>query len=266
MHALITCSHARQFWSAAKESLFLKLPKLHPLTWTKDILCDPRFTSGERARIITVMYNIWTSRNNITHGKEGYNPSKSMELIQDTLNFLELPKNAATMKKPRLHCTWRAPTQGLVKINLDGAIGTVDGRAATGVVARNHITFLGASTKVYDGVSDPLTTEALAARDACAFAIQKGFQAVVLATDCQVLLNHWVERKTDRSVIRPILDEISELKSSFSSFQFLYEGREANQVAHCCAKYAAVNGEFATWDAEPPPWLIHSLRADCNGA
>ena len=142
----------------------------------------------------------------------------------------------------------------------------MDGRAATGVVARNHITFLGASTKVYDGVSDPLTTEALAARDACAFAIQKGFQAVVLATDCQVLLNHWVERKTDRSVIRPILDEISELKSSFSSFQFLYEGREANQVAHCCAKYAAVNGEFATWDAEPPPWLIHSLRADCNGA
>jgi hypothetical protein len=41
-----------------------------------------------------------------------------------------------------------------------------------------------------------------------------------------------VERKIDRSVIRTILDEISELISSFSSFHILYEGREANQVAH----------------------------------
>ena len=51
---------------------------------------------------------------------------------------------------------------------------------------------------------------------------------MVLATDCQVLLKHWVERKNDRSVIRTILDEISELKSGFFSFHFLYEGREAN--------------------------------------
>jgi hypothetical protein len=54
------------------------------------------------------------------------------------------------------------------------------------------------------------------------------------------------------------------MKSVFSSFHFMYEGREANQVAHCCAKFAVINGEPDTWDAEPPPWLVHSLLADCN--
>jgi ribonuclease HI len=141
----------------------------------------------------------------------------------------------------------------VVKINLDGAICEIDGRAASGVVARDNNTFLGASTKVYEGVREPLIVEALAARDACAYAIRRGFDKIVLATDCQVLMNHWAERNIDRSVIKIIVDEISELKSSFSSFHFLYDGREANQVAHCCAKFAVVNGEHATWDAEPPP-------------
>jgi hypothetical protein len=263
MHALVYCGHARQFCCAASEVLFLKLPKLHPVTWTRDILCDPRFTPEVRARIITVMYNIWTSRNNITHGKGGYNPSKTMEVIQDTLQFLELPKQKV---QRGLHepCKWTSPIQGIVKINFDGAICEIDSRAVSGVVARDHNTSIGATTKVYEGVLEPLIVEALAARDACVYDVKRGFDRVVLVTDCQVLMKHWVERKIDRSVIRTILDEISELMSSFSSFHILYEGREANQVAHCYAKFAVVNGEHATWDTEPPPWLIHSLMADCN--
>jgi ribonuclease HI len=263
MHVLIECSHAKQFWSAAKEILLLKLPKLHPLTWTKDILCDPRYTPDERAKIITVMYNIWTSRNNITHGEMGYNPAKSMEFISETLSLLEMPKKTPT-KEARRASQWSRPTQGFVKINLDGAIQEEESRAATGAVARDNVSFRGAMTKVYDGVLDALTVETLALRDACAYAIQKGFDRVVLSTDCQVLLKHWEERNRQRSMIGPILDEISEMKSAFSSFHFMYEGREANQVAHCCAKFAAINGEPNTWDAEPPPWLVHSLRADCN--
>jgi hypothetical protein len=101
MHALIECSHAKQFWSAAKEILLLKLTSLHPMTWTKDILCDPRYTADERAKITTVMYNIWTSRTNITHGEVGYNPAKSMEFISETLRPLELPKSVNSKKGAR---------------------------------------------------------------------------------------------------------------------------------------------------------------------
>jgi hypothetical protein len=180
--------------SAAKEILLLKLPKLHPLTWTKDILCDPRYTVDGRAKITTVMYNIWTSRNNITHGEVGYNPAKSMEFITETLSLLELPKKVISKKGARRPSQWSKPAQGYVKINVDGAIGEEDSMAVTLAIARDNVSFLGATTKVYDGVLDPLIVETLAMRDACAYAIQRGFDRVVLSTDCQVLLKHCEER------------------------------------------------------------------------
>jgi hypothetical protein len=48
MRALVECSQARLLWSAAKELLLLKLLRLHPTTWTRDILCDPSYTRRER--------------------------------------------------------------------------------------------------------------------------------------------------------------------------------------------------------------------------
>ena len=58
MHALIKCSHAQSLWREAREWLHIKLPELHPLTWCRDILCDPRFSESDRAKIVTVMWAI----------------------------------------------------------------------------------------------------------------------------------------------------------------------------------------------------------------
>jgi hypothetical protein len=85
MHALIECSHAKLFWEVAKGLLLVKLPRLQPLTWAKDILCEKAFNQKEKAIIISVMYSIWSSRNNLTHGEAGYNPAKSIELVKETL-------------------------------------------------------------------------------------------------------------------------------------------------------------------------------------
>ena len=74
MHALVLCSHAKAFWTAAKEVLGIKLPRLHPHTWARDLVVDTMFSDSERCKIITIMYSIWTSRNKWTHDEEGYNP------------------------------------------------------------------------------------------------------------------------------------------------------------------------------------------------
>ena len=156
MHALIECSHAKMFWAAARETLVLKLPRLHPDTWTKDILCEPSFTSNEKAMITTVMYSIWTSRNNITHGEAGYNPTNTMESIKETLQTLELSTKQTLGKHRRQSCKWRKQPEHTVKINSDGAVRRDEGRAAVGIVARDCIGFLAASARVYEGIVDPL--------------------------------------------------------------------------------------------------------------
>ena len=91
MHALIKCSHAQSLWTEAREWLHVKLPELHPLTWCRDILCDPRFSESDRAKIVTAMWAIWTSRNNITHDRAHMNPAQSLKHIRETLALLELP-------------------------------------------------------------------------------------------------------------------------------------------------------------------------------
>ena len=66
--------------------------------------------------------------------------------------------------------------------------------------------------------------------------MKRGFNLVMFETDCAVLVQLWTSRASDRSVIRPILDEISELGVALSSFSIVFARREANQAAHCCAK------------------------------
>ena len=95
MHALVKCTHAKRFWGEARGWLQVKLPALHPETWMKDILCDSRFQETDRAKIVSVMWAIWTSRNNITHDRESLALFCSMKMIRDTLSLLELPQQHA---------------------------------------------------------------------------------------------------------------------------------------------------------------------------
>jgi hypothetical protein len=73
------------------------------------------------------------------------------------------------------------------------------------------------------------------------------------------LVRYWHSREADRSVIKPILDEISELSLSFSFFNVVFARREANQTAHSCAKYTILHAESFLWDAEPPAFLVQSF-------
>jgi ribonuclease HI len=263
MHALIECSHAKLFWEAAKGLLLIKLPRLHPLTWAKDILCEKAFSQKERAIIISVMYSIWSSRNNLTHGEAGYNPAKSIELVKETLQTLEFPRENPRPIRPV--AKWQRPPDGFVKINSDGAFNTSDNLAATGVVAREGLLYRGAMGKTYRGISDPLIIETLALRDAVTYARGRGFSRVVFEVDSENLVHLWHNRATDRSMVKNVLDEISELSVFFTVFSLCHARREANQAAHSCAKFASIQDGLFSWDAEPPTFLVHSLQADCNG-
>jgi hypothetical protein len=72
MHALLECSHAHLIWEAAKEILNLKLPRLHPNTWAKDIICGMIIAKDDRPKMLTIIYAIWDSRNKWTHGEVGH--------------------------------------------------------------------------------------------------------------------------------------------------------------------------------------------------
>ena len=83
---------------------------------------------------------IWDSRNRWTHDDNGYDPSKAMEIIAETMGYLENKKKPSE-KVRRPPCTWHGPEPGMIKLNCDGAIRQEQGIAAARGVARSEVVF-----------------------------------------------------------------------------------------------------------------------------
>jgi ribonuclease HI len=262
MHALISCSHAQRFWEEGRRMFDLKLPRLHQNTWAKDILCDPMFSDDQRCTIISTMYAIWSSRNRWVHDDEPYDPILSMRKIREELYMLEMQGKNSKLAEGQC---WRPPDPGWVKINTDGAINAPEGKGGGGGVARSHLSFLGAWSKPFIGVTDPLIAEVLALRDGVIFAKLRGFSHVVMEMDSLEVVNLWSLRQDDRSIVAPILDEVGELVSDFVSFSVQHVRRSANNSAHVCARLACTLDQTCSWLDENPSFLSSSLRADCIG-
>ena len=159
---------------------------------------------------------------------------------------------------------WRTPGVGWIKINTDGAINNEARCAGGGGIARSHLSFMGAWSKPFPGVTDPLVAEALALREGVIFAQLRGFSHVLMEVDCLEVVNLWLSRDSSRSIVAPILLDIGEKSSSFISFSVRYVPREANFLADSCAKRACSLLVSDCWLESCPPFLLSGLRADCN--
>jgi hypothetical protein len=142
------------------------------------------------------------SRNNITHDKGSLDPIQSMKRTKETLAMLELPRQYARILPGY---GWRSPDDGWVKINTDAGIAFDALKARAGGIARNTSGFIGAWSKPYPGVTDPMIAEALALRDGVIFAKLRGFTQVVMETDCKEVVDLWDSRVGSRAIIAPIL-------------------------------------------------------------
>ena len=123
-HALLHCLHAQNFWEEACAWFGLRLPNLHFESCARDITCSPCFSYEDRAKIITIMWSIWHSRNRIKHGEEGRDPVSTMRATKEAIALLHLPRKEAQVL-PRFG--WRPPDEGFVKINTDGGLNLEGG-------------------------------------------------------------------------------------------------------------------------------------------
>ncbi|XP_073353887.1 uncharacterized protein [Aegilops tauschii subsp. strangulata] len=259
-HALIHCSHSQRFWEEARQLLDIKLPRLHPSTWATDILCDARFSTRERASMISMMWSIWTSRNQWTHEGDKLDPANSVRLTREALALLDIPLQHVNTLPGH---SWRPPEAAQIKINTDASTIRDEGKSGARGVARSSTAILGVWCKPHPGVTGPFIAEALAVRDGVIFASLRGLSHVVLETDSLEVVNLWNTRRNSRSVVAPILQEIDELFTSFNSFVIQDISRSVNVPAHLCAKHACTMAVTESWLTETPSFLISSLVADC---
>ena len=84
---------------------------------------------------------------------------------------------------------WRAPEQGWLKVNVDGAPSKHADRGGGGVVLRDHSgSFRGRASYAFPSVSNPEVAEALAYRLAVLMATQEGATKVHVVVDNKELV------------------------------------------------------------------------------
>jgi hypothetical protein len=83
---------------------------------------------------------------------------------------------------------------GIIKLNLDGVIRSTDGTTASGGVSRDEDSFRCAWRKMYQGITDPLTIEALVLRDAVRLALDENYDQIIAETNSSELARLWSEQ------------------------------------------------------------------------
>ena len=182
-----------------------------------------------------------------------------MRRIKEDLAILDIPRSDLKILPGY---GWRPPDGTIIKINTDAAIHLDGGNGGAGGVARAASRLLGAQSKTLVGVMNPLIAEAMSVREGVRFANLRGFQEVIIETDCLEVVELWKNRHNSFAVVAPLFYEIGELATAFSYFDILHVIRSANYPAHLCAKRACTLSMTESWLEETPSFLVSSLLAD----
>ncbi|XBI75297.1 hypothetical protein VPH35_068680 [Triticum aestivum] len=208
------------------------------------------------------MWAIWSSRNKYTHEEVKYQPGRSMVLVKELIQAVYIPPNTEgrCITKER----WKPPGAGWLKINTDAALDGNGVSSAIGLVARGHDGELKlARGRKLPGVTDPYCAELLAVREAVRLAMEKGWTRVIVETDCKTVINEYMAMEC-RSTGSPIISEIKSYLQHFQGLQLKFASRDANEVAHWCARESLDSASIVNFFDVFPASLIALAQLDVN--
>jgi hypothetical protein len=142
-------------------------------------MCDERFSNTDRHKIIMVMWEIWNSRNRWTHKRGSCGPIPSLKVAKVALAVLEVPKKHTTILPNHI---WMPLEEDVVKIDINEG-PPYDRIRGAGEVVRSHFGYIGAWSRPYIRVFDPLIAEALASCGSVIFAKVLWLPKVLMKTD-----------------------------------------------------------------------------------
>ncbi|KAK4254136.1 hypothetical protein QN277_009559 [Acacia crassicarpa] len=225
-------------------------------------------TTYDCALIGWLLWFIWKGRNDYVFSKVRLDPSMVIEKAQQALiNYWTVwfPDNdRAVSNTPTPAVKWVPPAEHVLKVNVDGSFKASTAFAAIGLVCRDHWGHM--QWAFVDKVKSisAFMTKALALKRALMILQDLGNKNVLLESDNQTLV-HCVENNQPSLCewqARGIIDDITSVLKSESSFSVIYTPRQGNKAADWLA--AATNKEVCPigWVGIPLPPLSQMLDND----
>ena len=205
-------------------------------------------------RVVVTLWALWHARRKAIHENLFQSLLSTHSFIERFIAELDevAPSPTARQVKPTSGSRWIPPPEGVSKVNVDAATSKNSSISAIAAVARRADgLFLGASTVVMNGLTDPETLEALACREGLALAADLNLLKVRLASDCSNVIRNL--SGTGMCTYGHIITETKARAASFLGVEFVHEGRSTNIDAHCLAR-SSVSAPVGrhVWFNSPP--------------
>ncbi|TVU21275.1 hypothetical protein EJB05_30902, partial [Eragrostis curvula] len=134
---------------------------------------------------------------------------------------------------------WVKPPGGVLKVNVDGAFHGQSGRAAVGVIARDHDgRALLRAWRLLFHCRDAEEAEAAACLEGVRLSTRWPDASCVLESDCSAVVEKVNMKTPDRSIVSAIIGDIQSEMWQFRAFRVCKVRREQNKVAHELAQWA----------------------------
>jgi ribonuclease HI len=194
----------------------------------------------EATTLAVTCWHIWESRNDARNGKDHLQPirvaSKIKAYVENIVQHCYKPSTASRCESTTAP-KWIPPPCGQVCVNVDAAVFQAEHRMGWGAVVRDHTgSVLLACNEGVDGITAPEMAEAVAVRQALSITRDKGFQKIILMSDCLSLIQRILSSEKDRSAVGIVVADIKSLATEFSTVSFKHTSRKNNVAAHLLAR------------------------------
>ena len=261
-HALYHCPKLETLWQSTPLWGHSTIKQCSSFLDIMFVVCaddrDPELFSA-------MAWTLWNRRNNLRLGKPAVPLEQVLHRARDLkLGCLSAPTSVTAVPEQK-KTAWTPPPVHGYKVNFDGALFEHEDSAGLGVVIRNQDGLVMASlSEVTPLPSTVIEVETLAARRAVEFALELGFENIILEGDSEILIK--ILNRSSRSLASfgHIINDINFLASRFACFSAIHVKRHCNRVAHSLARRALSFYPLSVWMEDVPPELLSVLQADLN--
>ena len=212
---------------------------------------------------MVVLWNLWKRRNNLRLGKPTIPLNKVLEHSREQRiesHSSPLTSTTSTTKQP---ARWTPPLDHWYKLNFDGATFADKDIAGIGIVVRNSDSLIMASLAQQVPLPPSIIeVETLAARRALEFALELGFERIILEGDSESLDKVLKTECSNFTMYRHLVQDILFLSTHLSEFKTSLVRRQGNNLAHSLARKSQYLSHMSVWMEDVPPDLLSVLEAD----
>ena len=267
-HLLWTCDHAKEVWRNSKFALpFEILSHWSFLDVVAQLQSCDQFRPGQLEQFISVCWGIWKNRNDLRMGGKG---RAGRTVLKNAIHLVEEFRAVNEAKTehqmgPEATVSWKPPSHGFYKINLDGAVFLKNKQAGAGVIIRNEAgEVIAALSKKWKWPLGALEAEAKALEAGVEFARDVGISEAEFESDSLVLCNAVQGLISPPVSVLNVLAGVMNQLSRFRQWSITHIKRQGNVPAHLLAQYAKDVEDYVAWLEEYPSLIEHACMHDRN--